>query len=155
MIPNGTITYSPDSTSIFSFSTTATYSCNQGFYPSHTSVRTCTGSGATSFWGGEEPECVGRFKVYIRVAIYSFTPTAIVCTSLITPANGLVSYDPDTSPPYDYQTVATYSCNPGYGLFGGDRTRQCLNSSSGEGEWKGMVPICEGELLLKVDNCNL
>ena len=59
LIPNGMITYDPDRTPPFIFGTTATYSCNQGFYPSHTSVRTCTGSGATSFWDGTAPNCLG------------------------------------------------------------------------------------------------
>ena len=62
-ILNGVINYSPDTTSPFDFGTTATYSCNEGFYLSVVSSRTCTGSGLSGFWDGMEPQCLGRIAL--------------------------------------------------------------------------------------------
>ena len=58
-ILNGAVIYSPNGTSPFRYGVSVTYSCNEGFYLSESSVRTCTGSGATGFWNGIEPECLG------------------------------------------------------------------------------------------------
>ena len=70
-----------------------------------------------------------------------------MCTSLGTPTNGLISYGPDTTSPYNYQTVATYSCNTGYGLFGDDTSRQCVSSTPGDAGWNGAAPTCESNLI--------
>ena len=50
----------------------------------------------------------------------------------------------DTMAPFDYQTTATYTCDVGFGLLGGDLLRICVGSSSGPGEWSGTAPTCEG-----------
>ena len=60
-ISNGVITYSPEIMNPFEFGTNATYSCDEGFYLSDRPLRTCTGSGTTSFWDGQEPECLGLY----------------------------------------------------------------------------------------------
>ncbi len=158
--PNGVITYDPDRSNPFQFGTTASFFCNEGFYVSgHSSIRICTGSGATSFWEGEQPVCIGEcagalhFSVEIQCChcylwLTSFdTCTATVCTSLAPPTNGFISFGPDTTSPYDYQTTATYVCIEGYGLFGGDRTRQCISESANIGQWSGIAPMCESECL--------
>ncbi|XP_064384964.1 uncharacterized protein LOC135333878 isoform X2 [Halichondria panicea] len=116
-IANGLITYGSDTTDPFDFGTTATYACNDGFRLGGNAVRTCVGSGS---WDGTEPECL-----------------ADVCLDLPVPTNGVITYSPDTTSPYDYRTVATYSCLDGYGLAGGDKTRECL------GMWTGIAPTCE------------
>ncbi len=41
-------------------------------------------------------------------------------------------------------TNATYGCDDGFGLSGGDRVRTCGSSSSGPGEWNGVNLTCEG-----------
>ena len=41
------------------------------------------------------------------------------------PANGTISYSPDSLPDYDLGTVATYLCNPGFSL-GGNGTTTCV-----------------------------
>ena len=41
------------------------------------------------------------------------------------PANGTISYSPDSLPDYDLGTVATLLCNPGFGLER-NRTRTCV-----------------------------
>ncbi len=58
--------------------------------------------------------------------------------------NGAITFSPESFPT-DYQTTASYSCNTGYGLSGGDRERTCVSSSSGPGEWSGIAPRCEGK----------
>ncbi len=68
----------------------------------------------------------------------------MTCQSLSSPSNGQIDYQGDTAVPFDYQTTVTYSCNNGYGLFGGDRVRTCVSSSAGPGEWNGIAPTCEG-----------
>ena len=84
--------------------------------------------------------CIGTITLIIDSLF-----TATVCTSLLAPRNGLISYNPDVTYPYGYQTIATYNCSAGFGLVGGDRIRLCVNSSSGDGQWVGIAPSCEGE----------
>ncbi len=73
-----------------------------------------------------------------------FNLLAILCPTLVPPTNGMISYDMDMTTPFDYQTMATYSCASGYTLTGGDNVRTCVGSSDSRGEWSGMSPICEG-----------
>ncbi len=71
---------------------------------------------------------------------------AITCPALFAPANGQVTFVTDTTAPYDFATVATYTCNTGYGLIGGDVSRSCGGDMSNTtGVWSGVVPTCEGK----------
>ncbi len=72
----------------------------------------------------------------------------IVCPDLTEPTNGYIIYATDTIALFDYQTAATYSCDDGFGLLGGDLLRSCVGSSSGPGEWSGTAPTCEGKRLV-------
>ena len=65
--------------------------------------------------------------------------SAITCSLLGTLANGMITYDPDTTPPFDFETTATYSCDTGYGLSpSGTSFRSCLGSPiGGGGQWTG------------------
>ena len=76
---------------------------------------------------------------YIRI----YTLPAIMCPNLLPLADGIITFTGDMASPFDYQTTATYSCDPGYGLSGGDRVRTCVASSLGGGEWSGSAPICQ------------
>ena len=60
-VNNGLVTYSPDTTSPFSFGTTATYSCNEGFFLQGGRTQTCVGdgSGLNGVWSGSAPVCSG------------------------------------------------------------------------------------------------
>ena len=60
---NGVITYRADRTSPFDLGTTATYSCNKGYYLEGEDVRTCVedGSGVNGIWSGSTPRCAGRY----------------------------------------------------------------------------------------------
>ena len=62
--------------------------------------------------------------------------TDIDCGPLGHPENGRVSLSGTT-----YNSVATYSCDSGYGLIG-NNTRTCL----GTGNWSGRKPTCMSKL---------
>ena len=84
------------------------------------------------------------------VLYYSFS--AITCpSSLGTLDNGQISYSTDTTAPFDYGTVVTFTCNTGFSLSG-DSMRSCGgDGSSQSGVWSGSSPVCigdSGELLL-------
>ncbi len=81
---------------------------------------------------------------YMYVSVFC-VPTAITCSGLSDPTNGMVNFAVDTTSPFDYQTRATYSCNSGYGLTSGDTVRTCEGSRNGPGEWTGTAPFCEGK----------
>lgn len=67
-----------------------------------------------------------------------------MCPALTPPTNGLIDYSPDTSANYDFETTATFSCNPGFGLVGGDEIRTCSgDGSSVVGTWTGTQATCE------------
>ena len=68
---------------------------------------------------------------------------AITCRPLSPPTNGGVTYS--TASPFTSGSVATYSCDRGYGLSMGDARSTCGgDGSSPNGVWSGVVPICEG-----------
>ena len=73
--------------------------------------------------------------------VYYYSTAAITCPSLSPLTNGVISYSPDTSSPYDIGTMATYSCNVGFFLEG-DMARACNNV----GTWDGTNPSCTGYL---------
>ena len=59
---NGVITYRTDRMSPFDFGTTATYSCNEGYYLEGEDVRTCVEdvSRLNGIWSDSTPRCAGR-----------------------------------------------------------------------------------------------
>jgi len=75
------------------------------------------------------------------IIILLFFSTAIMCSPLGVLANSRISYAPDTSPPYNYNTTATYSCSLGYSISG-MQTRRCAENNI----WTGEQPSCVGML---------
>ena len=76
--------------------------------------------------------------------IYTFC-TAVMCSVLTSPENGMIAYSSDITAPYDHGTVATYSCSTGFGLTG-EATRTCTDGDgSTAGVWSGAAPTCERE----------
>ena len=68
------------------------------------------------------------------------------CPALPAIENGMSVYSSDTTEPYDYGTTATYQCDSGYELTGGDTVRTCTgDGSSAEGQWNGTAPACLGK----------
>ena len=92
------------------------------------------------------------YKLIWDTNVYKFSLLAIMCSDLPIPTNGLVMYSPDTTSPYSYLTMASYSCTAGYGLSGGDNTRQCVYSISTPGMWNGTAPICDGKYVTYISH---
>ena len=68
------------------------------------------------------------------------------CPHIADPANGQIAFASDSVAPFDLATTATYSCDSGYGLMGGDTVRTCEeNGGSVIGAWSGMAPSCGGK----------
>ena len=62
-----------------------------------------------------------------------------ICPDLEPPVNGIISYDPDMTPPFrDIGTVATHACEEGFVLLGAG-TRECEDG----GMWSEIPPTCE------------
>ena len=67
-----------------------------------------------------------------------------MCLVLLYPENGLITYSEDSVPNAGFMEMATYSCNPGFGLSGGDTVRTCVGAAASSGEWTGTAPYCRG-----------
>ena len=52
---------------------------------------------------------------------------------------------------YDFGTVATYECNPGFILVG-VTTRECVKAGDGSGVFEEEAPVCERK---ELDKCLL
>ena len=70
--------------------------------------------------------------------------TAVLCPPLSSPENGLITYSEEFSSSLGFMETATYSCNSGYGLSGGDTVRTCVGAAGSSGEWSGTAPTCQG-----------
>lgn len=58
--------------------------------------------------------------------------------------NGEISFSSDDTAPFDFSTVAVYSCDAGFGLSG-DKQRTCAGDGDDPmGEWSGLPPSCAG-----------
>ena len=69
-----------------------------------------------------------------------------MCPDLPDPDNGDIEYSTDLTATFDAPTTATYKCDPGYSLVGGDTVRICTGTgTSTSGFWTGSTPTCEGE----------
>ena len=71
-----------------------------------------------------------------------------MCPDLPVLTNGKVTFSTDTVAPFSLTTMATYSCDQGYGLSGGNTIRTCdpnADNTNREGVWSEDAPTCEGE----------
>ena len=67
---------------------------------------------------------------------------------LTTITNGVIVYNVDMTAPYDVDTLASYRCDPGYVLTGGNVVRTCVDAGDGSGgRFDGETPTCERKLL--------
>ncbi len=152
------ITYSPDSNALFDFGTTATHTCNDGFFREGSSTRTCGGDGSSvsGVWGGAAPMCAGLLfcginnfsnNIQYMYSLYDFTScnAAVMCPVLTAPTNGIIMYTEIPSGSLGFMEMATYSCNAGFGLSGGDPVRTCEGAAGSSGDWTGTAPTCEGD----------
>ena len=72
--------------------------------------------------------------MYIYVT-HAHTHTGLITCPDLTVLSGNVDFSPSDR---SVDSVATYSCNSGYSLKGGNRQRYCQNS----GQWNGTTPSC-------------
>ncbi len=73
--------------------------------------------------------------------------TAYTCNLLPQIANGVISYSPNSTNPFDYGTIATYLCNEGFYIYSTDLLmRSCSGSGTVQGFWSGQEPQCLGKL---------
>lgn len=74
---------------------------------------------------------------------------AIMCSDIADPENGQIDFSVDELAPFDFGTVATYSCDAGFGLSGGDITRTCDgDGTTPDGSFTGSAPTCESKFSL-------
>ena len=82
---------------------------------------------------------------WYSIETHILSKSAITCTSLNLINNGLITFSPDTTSPFDFGTTASYSCNQGSYLVG-NVARTCGGDGSGvAGTWSGSTPVCAGE----------
>ncbi|XP_064388562.1 E-selectin-like isoform X3 [Halichondria panicea] len=120
LISNGGITYVGGSTDNRPVGTMAIYSCFGDNRLVGVAVRTCQSNGTWS--STTAPVCEE------------------ICSDLSSPTNGIVDYGGGGSMdnrPAD--TVATYNCDTGYTLNGGNNIRTC----GSDGMWSGLAPTCQ------------
>ena len=80
---------------------------------------------------------------YITLCLH----VAIRCPALPTMDNGIVIYSSNISmSQYVYGATATFQCDSGYELTGGDTVRTCTgDGSSPVGQWNGTATVCTGK----------
>ena len=71
-----------------------------------------------------------------------------MCPLLSDPGNGVITYSEDSSPSLGFMETATYSCNTGFGLSGGDTVRTCVGAAGSSGEWTRTAPTCQGKPMI-------
>ena len=129
-------------TAPYDYGTVATFTCDIGYAPSAL-TRVCEGEDISGVWSGTAVVCTGK---QIRVApMYLFIfSSAYTCLLLPSISNGVISYSGDTTSPFAFGTLATYSCNDGFYLAGVS-VRTCIGSGSlPDGFWLGTEPECLG-----------
>ncbi len=142
-LTNGDIVYNAGSPDNRPFGSIAIYSCNSGYTLTGRSIRVCLTGGR---WSRSPTTCQGEFcNSYtvcvsnkcrgIGIGLTVAPPTT--CSDLTSPTNGAIAYNMGTTSQRPEDTVATYTCNPGYTL-NGDTTRTC----GSDGMWSGSPPVC-------------
>ncbi len=68
----------------------------------------------------------------------------ITCRAPDSLENGTIGYSSlVTTEPFSYETTATYRCDPGYDITGGNNERTCTgDGSTPSGQWNGAAPQC-------------
>ena len=113
---------------------TAHYDCDKGYKLVGDEYRECL---YTGYWNGSEPVCKRKGMqnddtVYNKNATFFTIFVGAICPYLVDPPYGKVNQRGNIPP-----SVAYYSCNYGYELYG-LRHRQCLY----DGTWYGVAPEC-------------
>ena len=87
--------------------------------------------------------------MYTKKLLYGtdYSDAAKQCPPLLPITDGFITYATDTTPKYDFGTVATYACDAGFVLdfsLGGSVTRTCVDDidNDAEGGFNGQAPRC-------------
>ena len=68
----------------------------------------------------------------------------IRCLDIADPDNGQIVFSTDKRAPFDYGTIAQYSCYDGFTLIGDESVRVCGGDGvSDKGVWSGEDYICQ------------
>ncbi len=132
------------------FGARATFLCDPGYSLVGNVSITCEQEGVVGMWSNDVPTCVGK-KLSIKVCSYDsfvfFSVTAIECSMVNALPNGTVMYSVDTVAPFEFDTVATLSCDNGFFLVGDD-VRVCEDDDQLDtvGVWSESNATCEGKL---------
>ena len=97
-------------------------------------------------------DLVLKFLFLSLMIFTNYCTTVIVgrCPDIANPEHGRVTFDHDSLAPFIPGTNATYNCDLGYGLEGGDEVRTCeMNGFNPDGVWSGVAPTCVGEFSIK------
>ncbi|XP_055964545.1 E-selectin [Sorex fumeus] len=103
---------------LFSWNTTCSFGCEDGFELVGDSLLQCSSSGT---WDHERPTC-----------------RAVTCSALGPPGNGSVSCTHAPAGDFTSQTSCKFTCAPGFRLQGSDLV-QCTTL----GHWTQPAPVCE------------
>jgi hypothetical protein len=92
----------------------ASYSCEEGYDIRGKRTRECSGG----VWRGRVPSCESNANVFVKYFYYLHSTSSVVeCPDPESPANGFIEVL-DFTGFYQFGTLATYQCNPGYILWG-------------------------------------
>uniref|UniRef100_A0A668TX69 Selectin E n=1 Tax=Oreochromis aureus TaxID=47969 RepID=A0A668TX69_OREAU len=105
----------------FSYQSTCTFTCDEGYVLSASPSLQCESSGN---WNASQPFCV-----------------AVQCPALQNLKNGFVSCGEDADMRFSYKNTCSFSCDQGYHLVGASR----VTCTSG-GTWNQQIPHCEAIL---------
>ena len=122
--------------------TTASSSCNVGYYSSSTPQRTCTQNGATATWGSITNPCLRKnylFLEYLSFFMVSFLLSFSQAVNCPVDTSNLAETWSQTLS----GTTATSTCNGGYYSSLGPQ-RNCTQSQS-NGVWGTVVNPCNGD----------
>ncbi|XP_026014081.1 P-selectin-like [Astatotilapia calliptera] len=104
----------------FSYQSTCTFTCDEGYVLSGSPSLQCE---ASANWNGSQPYCV-----------------AVQCPALQNLTNGFVSCGEDADTRFSYKNTCSFSCDQGYHLVGASR----VTCTSG-GTWNQQIPHCEAK----------
>ncbi len=147
-LTNGTISYNgAGSTNNRPLDPVATYTCDTDYTLNGNTTRTC---GSDGMWSGSAPVCQRKWNGYfVDECIYIIISLPGTCSNLPSLTNGMISYSGAGSTDNKHiNTLAVYSCNPGYHFTEGSRLRICTSGGSRDGsppmcqrKWNGMWTI--------------
>ena len=92
-----------------------------------------------------QPALVSRSDNFNYIIMYApVLPTEYTCTSLPSIPNGVITYIPTGTSPFDFGATAIYSCNAGFYISMSLISIRVCTGSGTTGFWDGVEPDCLG-----------